>query len=65
MPIDDGPRCSGLPRAIAAIEATTAGSASIVSITEVSSAAWTMGVVVQVTPSMVATGGRLRLSSVK
>ena len=65
MPIDDGPTCSDLPGAIAAIEATTAGTASSVSMTEVSSAAWTIGVVVQVTPSMVATGGRFRLSSVK
>ena len=49
-----------MPDAIAAIEATTAGRASMVSMTEVSSPAWTIGVVVQVTASTVAIGGRFR-----
>jgi hypothetical protein len=65
MPIADGPMCSGLPAAMAAMLAMTAGTASCVSITEPSSAACTIGVVVQVTPSTVAMGGGFRFSSVK
>ena len=47
------------------VDLMTWGSASSVSITEVSSAACTIGQVVWTTKSSCSAGGRLRLSSVK
>ena len=65
MPMPPGPTANGRSPAIARAEAAIAGSASSVSITERSSAAWTIAEVEKVTLSMRSSGGRFRFNSVK